>query len=309
MSMIKTGTPLAVLLWSGLAAAAAAQDGPQPEPCQLELATTGSVEWRGLYGRGYDVLEPAEAFEPVTVIVRHTGAACRFFLTASAGPGGQQLVGPAGRLTYDILSEPQGRSVLTADYLGTETSRIYGEFAEGAAEESKALYVAIPVDQFVAGGRYHSTALLRAFRMGASGPELAGEAPLAVTTFVPSVAKANLASLPDGVRETMIDFGDLTVPQTQTLTLQIRTNADISLSLQSSHGGKLVHDAGFAKLPYMVRMRGQPVNLASRLRFGRAETMASRQLELPIDLTIASTRGQLPAGHYSDTLLVTITVQ
>lgn len=309
MSMFQTGTAPAVLLWCGLGAAAAAQDMPVVEPCRLELATTGSVEWRGLYGRGYDVLEPAESFEPVNVIVRHTGAACRFFLTASAGPGGQQLIGPAGRLTYDILNEPQGRSVLTADYLGTETSRIYGEFGEGAAEEGKALYVAIPADQFVSGGRYHSTALLRAFRMGANGPELAGEAPIAVNTFVPSVAKVNLASLPDGVRETMIDFGDLTVPQTQTFKLQIRTNAEISLSLQSSHGGKLVHDSGFAKVPYMVRMRGQPINMASRLRFGRAETMASRQLDLPIDLTIAGTSGRLPAGHYSDILLVTITVQ
>ncbi len=160
MPMIKTVVPLAVLLWSGLAAASAAaaaaatQDVAVSKRCQLELVTTGSVDWRGLYGRGYDVLEPAESFEPISVIVRHTGAACRFFLTASAGPGGQALVGPGGLLTYDIVNEPQGRSVLTADYYGTETSRIYGEFGAGSGEQGKALYVSIPTNQFVSGGRY-----------------------------------------------------------------------------------------------------------------------------------------------------------
>jgi len=46
------------------------------EPCALELSVDNSVDWRGLYGRGYEVFEDGESFETVTISVRHRGAAC-----------------------------------------------------------------------------------------------------------------------------------------------------------------------------------------------------------------------------------------
>ena len=44
------------------------------EPCTLKLTVDNSVDWRGLYGRGYEVFEDGESFETVTISVRHQGA-------------------------------------------------------------------------------------------------------------------------------------------------------------------------------------------------------------------------------------------
>ncbi|HBC17129.1 MAG TPA: hypothetical protein DHV50_10545, partial [Erythrobacter sp.] len=157
--------------------------GPE---CLLELSVDNNVDWRGQLGRGYEVFSGEESYEVVSVVVRHQGQACDYFLTGMPQEGGNEnlLTGPYGALAYDVLRQPSGPSLLSPDYAGNELTRLYGRFPDGAGAQQYVLYVAIPPEQNVGGGIYSDQVQLRVFADHFGSPELMDQASFAITAPV-----------------------------------------------------------------------------------------------------------------------------
>jgi len=282
------------------------------DPCALELTVDNSVDWRGLYGRGYEVFEDGESFETVTITVGHRGAACQFFLTAApiSGGGVNALSGPGDPLYYDLLKTSSGPSFLSADFQGTETSRINGQFSAGGSVQGATLFVSIPSNQAVRGGTYSGQVMVRLFRAGDGIQDLVAEAPLAILAPVASVLKIRSDDFPQGIRETSIDLGDLSHATRTAVNFDIMSNADVAVTFQSANHGKLAHHAGAPGIDYNLAFKGEEIDLSaagssSRLNYGSSRT----ERAVPLEITVAAPVGLPAAGEYTDALTVTFTAE
>ena len=283
-----------------------AQDFVDLEACRLSVLVDNAVDWRGLYGRGYEVFEPAENFEVVAVQIRHEGPACRFFLSATPlGDGGSPALEGAGeRLLYDLRRMPDGPSILSPDYLGSEFSRVDGQFPEGVQSQVLPVYVAIPSSQLVGGGTYSGQAVIRVFRDETSGPELADEDSLAISVPVPSVLNVELAEAAPGVRTMDIDLGSLTDAMERPVLFEIRSNASIRARIASQNRGKLAHFAGAPGIPYRLTIGGTPVDLS--LPSAEVSITQSRTPQRSLAMAIALDGAEVAAaGQYADVITVT----
>ncbi|WP_339824759.1 hypothetical protein [uncultured Parasphingorhabdus sp.] len=280
------------------------------DPCALELTVDNSVDWRGLYGRGYEVFEEGESFETVTLSVRHQGAACGFFLTAApvSGGGVNALTGPGDPLYYDILKSSSGPSFLSPDFQGTETSRVDGQFPEGSGVQGATLLVSIPAHQIVRGGTYSGQVMVRLFRAGGGIQDLVGEAPLAILAPVASVLKIRSDDFPQGIRETTIDLGDLSRATRTAIDFNIMSNAEVAVTFQSANRGQLAHQAGAPGIDYNLAFKGENIDLSAATSSSRLNYAPSRiERAVPLEIVVPAPIGLPAAGQYSDALTVTFT--
>ncbi|NJM49858.1 MAG: fimbria/pilus outer membrane usher protein [Sphingomonadales bacterium] len=279
-------------------------------PCEMHLNAENSVDWRGSYGRGYEVFDNSPSYESFTISVSKEGGPCDFFLTASpiGAPAAGQLTGPEGSLTYDILKTTNGPSFLNADFLGSQLSRIEGRFGSGSGAYSGALFVTVPTGQFVRGGTYSGQALIRLFRDDLNGPELIAETPVAILAPVASVLRVRSDSFGNGNRETSIDFGDLSLPSSHNIDFEITSNADIAVSFQSANSGKMAHEFGGPSIGYDITLRGEEIDLSQQVATRRLNYRGDDQSQsMPVEISVIPPGGIPPAGRYSDTLMVTFT--
>lgn len=310
---MRAHTPLFVApvlaIAAALPSASAAQDFVEPEVCDLELTADSAIDWRGLYGRGYEVFEPAEYFEVVMVEIRHVGPPCEFFLTAaSIGDSfSPSLAGPGGRLAYDIRREPSGPSVFSPDFLGDQFSRISGQFGAGVQSQSAILYLAIPPGQAVSGGAYSGQPILRLFRSDNDGPDLLDEVTVDVFVPVPPVLSVELAEAGPGVRTMDIDLGNLGQTVDRTVFFEVRSNAPITASVSSENAGMLAHFAGAPGIPYRLLLGDKEVNLdnpAASVKLNDTQTLYQ---PIPLNIQVDG-NANAAAGAYSDTITVTFVV-
>jgi hypothetical protein len=283
---------------------------PDQGPCEMRLTVDNSVDWRGAYGRGYDVFDGEPSFEVVNLTVEQTGQPCEFFLTANpiAPTNAPELQGPDGRLSYDVLQSTNGPSFLSQDFTGTETSRLEGRFAGGRGAHGAALYLAIPTGQFVRGGTYQGQVIVRLFRRGSNGPELVAEAPFAILAEVPPVLKVRFDGEGEGMRGAQIDLGDISEPQSQRLGFQVASNTDVHVTFESDNNGKLMHTIARRGVTYALMFQGKPIDLTggnNRTHIDNVFGRDARYAELSIDVQKGD-RTPL-AGEYSDRLTITFT--
>lgn len=292
-----------------LSSPGSAQDFAQPEACDLEITADSAIDWRGLYGRGYEVFEPAEYFEVVMVDIRHVGPPCEFFLTAaSIGDSFRpSLIGPGDRLAYDLRREPSGPSIFSPDFLGDQFSRISGQFGAGVQSQSAILYLAIPPGQAVSGGAYSGQPILRVFRNDIDGPDLLDEVTLDVFVPVPPVLSVELADAGPGVRSMDIDLGNLGRSVDRTLFFEVRSNAPITASVSSQNKGMLAHFAGAPGIPYRMLLGDREINLDDPT--ASVSLNDTRTLYKPVPLNIqVDGNANAAAGTYSDIVTVTFVV-
>ncbi|MFC4290946.1 hypothetical protein ACFOWX_00765 [Sphingorhabdus arenilitoris] len=309
--VILTGTlALCGTVYSGDALAQNDSLEPASGPCEMELTAENSVDWRGSYGRGYEVFDAAPSYETFTISVRKEGGPCNFFLTASpnSASADNKLVGPDGALNYDILKTTNGPSFLNGDFFGSQLSRIEGSFGNGSGGYSGALFVSIPSGQFVRGGTYTGQALIRLFRDDENGPQLVSETPIALLAPVASVLKVSSDTFGEGNRETSIDFGDLSVPSSRSVDFEIISNADIAVSFQSANSGKMSHEFGGPGIDYDLRLRGEEIDLSAQSATRRLSYRGDNQGQsMPLEISVKPGGGVPPAGRYNDTLMITFT--
>lgn len=285
---------------------------PVEGPCEMRLTVDNSVDWRGAYGRGYDVFDNEPSFEVLNLNVEQTGQPCEFFLTASpiAPSNAPELQGPDGRLAYDVLQNTNGPSFLSQDFTGTEVSRLEGRFAGGRGAHGAALYLAIPTGQFVRGGTYQGQVMVRLFRRGPNGPELVAEAPFAILAEVPPVLKVRFDGEGEEMRGAQVDLGDISAPQLQRLGFQVAANTDVHVTFASDNNGKLMHNIARHGVPYNLIFQGKPIDLTgpnNRTHIDNVFGQDARYTELAIDVQKAD---RVPlAGEYSDRLTITFTAE
>ncbi len=300
---------LAAATLPGAALPATAQDLMTPEPCRLEMRVENSIDWRGLYGRGYEVFDDEESFEVTTVTIRHEGAACDYFLTGTSqeAAGMPQLRGPYGALAFDVLRQPNGPSVISQDFSGTQLSRLQGRFGDGISAQQITLYVAIPPGQFVGGGAYSGQALLRLFRSDLGAPELEDQAAIDVVASVPSTMKVESAEAGPGNRALDVDLGNLEPGVQRALDFAVRSNAPVEVSVDSANRGILAHTAGARGIPYRLTVAGQAVDLTAPVERSPATQATRSPQSIPFQITVDPQPGAA-AGSYSDTLTITFVV-
>ncbi|MCC2981142.1 hypothetical protein [Sphingomonas sp. IC4-52] len=273
-------------------------------PCQLELRLAGQAAWRGIYGRGYEPTA-GETLEQTDVVVLHDGEPCQWYLTAERPADGAFLVSAGGgRLGFDVLQSPNGPSLLSDDVQGTTFSRLVGASGEGLGSQSLALFVSIPPGQVVRAGNYVGQAVIRLYRIGDGAPELVVQAPLAITTAVPSVLSVSSRDFTPGAAGGVVDLGSLEGGVSRTLGFDVTANADVSLTFQSANGGVLRHQAGARGIPYRLSASGRPISLDAAGTVERFVTTPETPLALDLRIDV-DPQPRAAAGTYRDELVVT----
>lgn len=303
-------TPLAVLAFATtFATGVSAQDFIEPQACELEITADSAIDWRGLYGRGYEVFEPGEYSEVVMVEIRHMGPPCEFFLTAASIGGGTRpaLMGPSDMLYYDLRREPSGPSIFSPDFLGDQFSRISGQFGAGFQSQSALLYLTIPAGQAVRGGAYAGQPILRVFRDDMDGPDLLDEVTVDVSVPVPAVLSVELADAGPGVRAMDIDLGDLGKSVERTVFFEVRSNAQIVASVSSQNRGTLAHFAGAPGIPYRLMLADKEVDLDNPATTVSLNNTQALYQPVPLNIQIDGNENAA-AGSYSDSVTVTFMV-
>ncbi len=299
----------AVTILTVSSSALQAQDLLDTEECRLELRIDNNIEWKGLYGRGYDVFAGEESFEIVSLFIRHEGAACDYFLTGIVEDGGgtQTLQGPVGQLAFDVLSQPSGPSVLSQDYFGDQLSRLRGRFPRGAGSQQVTLYVAIPPEQFVRGGTYSGRTVFRLFEEELGSPNLADQDVLGIIVPVASTLRVQSREAGPGGRDLSIDLGNLAQGADRTLDFTITSNAAITTEVASANRGELAHFANAPGIEYRLWMGGRQFDLSQPFARQHLEIPSSTGSALPLRVVVNPQPGAA-AGEYSDTLTVTFIV-
>jgi hypothetical protein len=309
-----------IFVAAGLLASSPAKgvDGPPPTepgsmqvdmsaaagPCLLDLRVAGQAAWRGVYGRGYEPAS-AEALEQTDVTVLHQGEACQWFLTAERAPGGAFLTaGGGGQLAFDVLQSPNGPSLLSEDVQGTTFSRLQGAFGAGTGAQGFPLFVSIAPGQMVRAGRYAGQTVVRLYRLGDGAPELVAQAPLAISTAVPSVLSVSSREFTPGAAGGGVDLGDLERGASRTLGFDVVANSDVSLSFRSINGGVLRHQAGARGIPYRLAASGRAVSLSAAGAVERFTVDPGTPLVLDLMIEVDPAPGAA-AGTYHDELIVT----
>lgn len=294
---------------AAMSSGAVAQPTDGPADCRLELTIDNNVDWRGLYGRGYDVFGSDKSYEVVTVTVRHEGEACDYFVTGISQGGGNEsyLNGPYGRLQYDVLQQPSGPSVLSPDFTGNRFSRIYGRFPGGVGVQQFVLYVSIPPEQNVGGGVYSDQVLVRAFTDGLSSPELMDEATFAVYAPVADTLQVESVDAGPGADSLNVDLGNLSPGVERTLDFRLRSNAPVRVGASSRHHGFLAHQASAPGIPYRLVIGGSRIDLASDGPTQAVSGDLSAHTTVPLIIAVDPQDGAA-AGTYSDVLTITFQV-
>ncbi|WP_379922501.1 hypothetical protein [Erythrobacter sp. R86502] len=277
-------------------------------PCQLDLTGDSSVEWRGLYGRGYEVTGFESDFETISVTIRHQGDACEYILVATSNAGGENvLLGAGDRLFWDILSQPSGGSIVSSDFFGNQDRQLLGRFAQGSGAQPLTLYFTIPAGQFVRGGQYNGQALLRLFRLNNSAPELVSELPIALIAPVPAILQVRSDDFTGGSQEIRIDLGDISQPSRHAIDFNLISNATIEVSFVSENNGMLKHQNGAPGVAYDLRLNGAALSLAgtARQRLDMLALDGSRDAQ--IEISVPPQSSALAAGRYTDSITVIFT--
>ena len=271
----------------------------QSAPCQLEIQPPAEVSWRGLYGRGYEASSP-EASEPIPLVIRHTGEACRFFLTVSDVSG---MKGASGILSYDVQDSPSGRSLASPDPLGAPGTRVTGYAGENDTDISLPLYMTITPSQTIRAGSYAGTAILSIFRDEGTS-DLIGQVPLFVSARVPPVLSVVSPQMSGG-KSAAIDLGMLDDGASTQIDFSLTANVDVAVRLESANLGNLKHQTGLVAIPYRANIGGRSVDLSSAAT-ERFSVPAGSSTDIPLRIDVGSQRGAA-AGAYTDTMTITFT--
>lgn len=290
------------------ASPAAAEDLPFDATCRLEMEVDSAISWSGPFGRGYEVFASEETIEVATVLIRHEGGPCRYFLTAAPSEASDNaLRGPEDSLLFDVLQQPSGPSLVSVDYSGNQFSRLPGQFGAGVGAQEVILYVTVPPGQFVGGGTYSGQSILRLFRDDPAGPELADQAPISVVAPVAAVLEVDSTDAATGSNAMSVDLGDLTAGADRTLDFAVRSNAPVAARFESANRGLLAHHARAPGIAYHLSVGGMPVDLQNALATYRLGTPGATQLPVPVRITVPANMNAA-AGSYQDTLTVVFVV-
>ena len=152
-------------------------------------------------------------------------------------------------------------------------------------------------------------------RLAVEGPDGATVAPaVRLRVILRSVPRAqvNIAgsagAFGSGSSVEVIDFGIAETGAQKRVFVQVRANADSTLSVRSEHRGVMRHvemgEAGTV-VAYLLELDGEPVDLTSNWTRGIDPPRTHAGVSLPLDFTLGPVTGQM-SGRYEDLLTIDV---
>lgn len=189
-----------------------------------------------------------------------------------------------------------------------------GAFLLRVAESGEAraeLDVAVLLGAVVEAGEHHAD--LRLSVENAEGEPLLPPIPLRVVLSSTPRAQVNIAgsagAYGSGSSVEVIDFGQAATGLTRMAFVQVRANAESTLTVRSEHRGVMRHlemGEGGTVVPYSVELDGDQVDLSEvwSRRVDPPRTLEG--ISLPMNFTLGEVRGQM-SGRYEDLITIDIT--
>jgi hypothetical protein len=297
------------------ASAAAAQDdmslspasiaplGEQPaaDPCQLRLAPTPALRYRGARSRGYEGSSDRLHTELGTITVEHGGDECTYMvrIEPDGGPGRAQLHSGSNTLTFQI--DHAGRDSVQAG----NVVEMRGSLSRGQRQRQAGFQISLPPGQRVPAGQYVGRVIVSLFDSRDGRQDLITRQSVDVVTQVaPSVVASFGSNAGGGVHSTALDFGPLMKGQEKSLDFSVAANTPYSIDLVSQNGGKLRHEFSDNGIGYDVRVDGRLVEPAPGEETPLLKGSSSAQHSL--DVLIRTDTSYALAGKYTDRLTLVI---
>lgn len=114
----------------------------------------------------------------------------------------------------------------------------------------------------------------------------------------------------EGSRTASLELGELTTGQVRRAGLQVRTNSDVTVEIESVNRGELAHASDpESSVDYTLSVDGEPVPLGAAQNLQRANMSGGvMDSNLPLRFVVGDT-SRARAGDYSDTILVRISAR
>ena len=284
--------------------------------CELSLEVN-NVEWRQGHSGGYDIFDPTEYTQSVTLRVRHGGDACDFFITVSSGGASdfsRRLLSGGDTLTYQLYDTANKSNVLKDLPTATAAEVMKGSFGQGDEGREFRYVVVFPPLQIRPPGLYRDSLDVTLYE-GTVGNFTRKDSrnftvtariqPMVELSVVDSGAPFNPQA---GSKE--VDFGSLVQGQSRRFDLRIRGNSGYRVTFQSENGGVMKHTdpTDSSAIAYVLDAGGAAVSLDRGQHGFGGEKSGITDLNgdrLALTLTVGPV-GEATAGTYRDTITATV---
>lgn len=249
----------------------------------------------------YEPFAPHDELTDIRITVRNTGGgACQARVYAQP-LGAPQLTGVGGLLAWRFGEGGAGP--------GGE----YGPFSAtvpGGGEQEITLRIEAPAGQVVPPGAYSGDVQLRIEDSDGAAVELSAPQ----STIDAQVSGRALMSITGtyagggpGMAPASINFGAIENGEVGRVFVNVWSNTNVSVSLQSDNGGLMRHSENPALPPiaYTTTFDGDAVSLSSGATLLRSPPLSPAGASYELALTIVDANGRF-AGVYQDVIIVTV---
>lgn len=285
-----------VIAAAALVSAAPAYATKKDEGCDLKINQNGEPKING-----YDALSGGDYVEDIRIKLRNEGdATCSGVLTITRTGSFSRLDGPQSGnfLDYLIVAEDNASHVLL-DPVTQQTQGIpFSVTAGHTLELTPRLYVrgGQPGRQ----GRYFAELLA----VANLGNQDSVDQNFTVSAQVQSRAQANFV----GGRNATLDLGELAPNVTGSISMQVRSTADIDVSVSSDNDGNLKRNSGSFEIPYTMTVDGRDIDLENGSEFNMPLQNGIRGQSLPVVVTVGQFNNA-PIGDYGDVVTFRISAR
>lgn len=269
----------------------------KPDGCDLKINQNGEPKING-----YDALSGGDYVEDIRIKLKNEGdERCSGVLTIRRSALFDRLRGPQSGnfLDYLIVAQDNASQVL----LDPLTQQTQGIPVSLTPSESIELRPRLFVRGGQAGrqGRYFAD-MLAIVSLGNGGDTV--DRDFTVSAQVQARAQANFV----GGRNATLDLGELAPNVTGSINMQVRSTADIDVSVSSENEGNLVRGHGEFEIPYTMTVDGRLIDLENGSRFNMPLQNSIRGQSLPVVVTVGEF-SNAPVGNYGDVVTFRISAR
>lgn len=275
-----------------------------------------TVVYSGGTGTGYDVFDPVEQAQSVSVTVRKTGGSCSWFVTASQGSGGsftpRRLASGGNRLNYNLFTSGTLAGILKDLPGATASEVIAGSFGgSGTQTQGITYFYDVPAQQIVAAGTYSDTVQFKLFQGTLAGSNaLAQTVNVTHRAVVGATVQLSLGSGAFNPAQTSqtLNFGNLSTGQQLGINLLVRGNNGFDVKMKSTNGSKLMLSAADT-VPYTMTVAAAAADLTGTAPVASvtgATGLAGNTFPILVTIGTVSASALTP-GTYGDSVAITVT--
>lgn len=178
---------------------------------------------------------------------------------------------------------------------------------EAQASETFDLFLVIDSGQNALAGTYASDLDVR---FDSKISDIMYNFPFRVETIIKPNIQANITGLGTAsISDTQIsrnrnslELGELIPKKSYKLGLQIRSNAPVSINVNSKNGGFLRHQSEPSEISYALELNGESLNIKQTSRINGLSSINKNGRTNPMNIRLSDFGSNLPSGNYSDVI-------